>query len=114
MLTELFLSGQSNLQLNEVSIRNDATVLKVSSSAKMGICPDCHHPSQRVHSRYWRTIADLSCLERPTRLNILAHRFFRDNVACEHKIFAERFEGGADDKITWELRVFITVTLSAR
>lgn len=66
-------------------------VLYVSSGQTEALCPGCTHRSQRVHSHYTRTVADLPWAEWPVYLKVLVQRFFCDNPACRYKTFAESF-----------------------
>lgn len=91
MLTEILLPASANLCLEEVVVEPNMIVLQVSSGQTEALCPGCTHRSQRVHSHYTRTVADLPWAEWPVYLNILVQRFFCDNPACRYKTFAERF-----------------------
>jgi transposase len=93
VLAQLLLPDPVNLELGEVLIEDDVVILAVSSRRRKAICPDCSRPSQRVHSRYWRAVADLPCGERRVQLNLLVRRLFCDNAMCKRKTFAEGFPG---------------------
>ncbi len=54
-------------------------------------CPVCGEPSDRVHSRYERTLADLPWARCAIRLQV--RRFFCANATCPRAIFAERLAG---------------------
>ena len=53
-------------------------------------CPLCAQRSQKVHSRYNRTIADLPWRNVCVTLKIQARRFFCINRYCDREIFCER------------------------
>lgn len=55
-----------------------------------GECPYCGNRSHRVHSKYVRTIADLSILGLPVVISFEARKFFCDNQDCHRKTFAEQ------------------------
>jgi len=55
-------------------------------------CPGCGKPSERVHSRYSRSLADLPVAGRRVRLIARVRRFYCDTVLCGRRIFAERFD----------------------
>ena len=55
-----------------------------------GDCPYCGNRSHRVHSKYMRTIADLSILGLPVVISFEARKFFCDNPDCRRKTFAEQ------------------------
>ena len=53
-------------------------------------CPLCGRRSRRVHSRYWRTLADRPWNGRPVVLRLLVRRFRCGNTDCPRRIFTER------------------------
>ena len=55
-----------------------------------GVCPYCGCVSHRVHSRYHRTITDLSILGHPVIITFAARKFFCSNPDCRRKTFAEQ------------------------
>jgi transposase len=55
-----------------------------------GACPDCDRPTGRIHSRYTRTLADLSWQGRAVRIEVRARRFRCTGASCPRRIFAER------------------------
>ena len=55
-----------------------------------GVCPYCGSVSHSVHSRYHRTITDLSILGRPAIITFEARKFFCHNQGCSKKTFAEQ------------------------
>jgi transposase len=91
MLAEILLPDSNILKLDEVIVEQEMITLTVSSLQSAGPCPECHQLSQRVHSRYWRTVADLPCAQRSVWLHLLVRRFFCDNAECKRKTFAEQF-----------------------
>ncbi len=54
------------------------------------LCPSCGHRSSRVHSRYWRVIADLPWEGIPVRILLQARKFFYGNDRCSRRIFTEQ------------------------
>ena len=65
--------------------------LKLTSTQVQPACPICGQPSDRVHSRYSRTLADLPCVSFSLRLIVQVCKFFCSNPACPRRIFTERF-----------------------
>jgi len=53
-------------------------------------CPVCQGHSEKVHSRYVRTVADLPWMGCAVRLELHVRRFFCMNKECVRQIFAER------------------------
>jgi transposase len=64
--------------------------ITVAAAQQSAICPRCGLPSERIHSRYWRTLADLPWAGLSTRLLLQVRRWFCDQVTCPRRIFAER------------------------
>lgn len=53
-------------------------------------CPHCHHPSTRVHSRYWRSVQDLPWQTLPVQWHLECRKFWCDTSTCPQTIFCER------------------------
>lgn len=58
--------------------------------AVAGACSKCGSHSQRVHSRYPRTLADAPIGGQRAELVLEVRRFFCDNPECQKKTFAEQ------------------------
>ena len=56
-------------------------------------CPLCHVAARRLHSRYERTLADLSWAGWTVRLELGVRKLFCDNPDCVRRIFTERLPG---------------------
>ncbi len=68
------------------------TIIIRAASASHGCpCPVCGVVSLRVHSRYFRTVADLPCCGQKIELLLTVRRFACTALHCSRKIFAERF-----------------------
>lgn len=87
-LSHIYFS--SDLTLHEIVHENHAFHLYVSSSLDYGICPYCGCHNNSVHSRYVRTIQDLSILGEPVVLYVEVRKFFCSNHSCHKKTFAEQ------------------------
>ncbi|MGI4756501.1 MAG: transposase family protein [Janthinobacterium lividum] len=59
----------------------------------VGICPSCGGRSFRVHSRCWRTIADLPWQGIPVQILLRARMFFCGEERCQRRIFTEPLPG---------------------
>src|SRR5262245_60153542 len=87
------LADCPGLRLDDVFLAPTAAVALVSSTAPTAPCPVCRTPSDRVHSHYRRTVADLPCHGRPVALRLLVRRFRCGNPACPRLVFCERLAG---------------------
>ncbi|MGC1525105.1 MAG: ISL3 family transposase [Phormidesmis sp.] len=64
--------------------------MHLSSTQSVVPCPICSQPTQRVHSRYERTLADLPCTDFKLVLILQVRKFFCMNDECYRRIFTER------------------------
>ncbi len=77
-----------NIVIEDVSVTNEIT-LTVRTTSPTVCCSSCGTPSERVQSRYMRTLHDLPASGRPVRLLVQVRRFFCPQRSCPRKIFAE-------------------------
>ena len=61
--------------------------------AEGGRCPRCGGGSERVHSRYQRSLADAALGGQPVVVEITVRRFFCDSADCPARTFAEQVDG---------------------
>ena len=79
-----------SLQIEHVTIDTDTLTLSLAVQRRSARCPLCHRRSQRIHSRYHRTLADLPISGRRVILFVQMPRFHCPTPACPRQIFAER------------------------
>jgi transposase len=65
-------------------------MLHITSTSLRVPCPGCARMTQRVHSRYERTLADLPWGHWRVTWQLRGRKFFCDNPACHRQIFTER------------------------
>lgn len=80
----------AHLRLDQIEIAPQTLILSLAVETAEAVCPLCQQVSQRVHSHYTRTLADLPSGGKILRLLVLVRRFFCQNESCPRKIFAER------------------------
>lgn len=68
-------------------------ILVMKTIADNSVCPLCHYPSSRVHSRYVRTVADLPWHGIAIRLLLHTRKFFCQRLDCTRRIFCEPLPG---------------------
>ncbi|MFE7278742.1 transposase family protein [Streptomyces sp. NPDC057623] len=70
-------------------------VVRISARTRelMVACPDCGRESERVHSRYLRTLADVAVGGRPVLIVLSVRRLFCDSPHCTRRTFAEQVKG---------------------
>ncbi|MEU9088049.1 transposase family protein [Streptomyces sp. NPDC048357] len=62
-------------------------------TAPPGRCPDCGNGARRVHSRYWRRLADRPVGGREVLVRLRVRRFLCDVPMCRRRTFVEQIEG---------------------
>ena len=80
------------LIVERVVEEGDDLVVTAHARASAAACPLCGQDSRRIHSRYFRQVADLPCADRKVRLHIVTRRFVCAAPLCLRRVFAERFE----------------------
>jgi transposase len=65
-------------------------VLHIACRRPCATCPLCEQPSERVHGRYVRTVADLPCAGRRVILALTVRKFVCHTPTCPRQIFTER------------------------
>lgn len=80
----------SELIIHETIYDEHVFHFHASCSLDYGVCPYCGHVSRKVHSRYFRTIQDLSVLGERVILHLEVRKFFCCNEFCRRKTFAEQ------------------------
>jgi transposase len=81
------------LHVATLLLDEEGLTILASSEAAAAPCPLCGERSDRVHSRYVRTLADLPWAKLAVRLRVQVRKFFCANAACPRRIFAERLAG---------------------
>src|SRR6266571_4742688 len=90
MISQALLPPAWAVALEYATETAEAIGLVVTSTRPHAVCPDCGQPSERPHSRYTRTLADLPWQGIPVRLWLRTRRFFCDRRDCPRTIFTER------------------------
>ena len=85
----------SGLTVDQVLPAPDTVTIHTSPCQGSAPCPTCGQSSERLHSRYQRTLADLPWQGRPVALRVRARRLRCLNPACSRQTFAERLSGVA-------------------
>jgi len=90
MAAHPLLPNPAVLTLDSLSIHDGVIVFAAQAVAPGAACLGCRWLSQRVHSRYGRTLLDLPWQGNPVRIVLSVRKFFCDNQNCERRVFAER------------------------
>src|SRR3954447_26136725 len=79
-----------SLHVETLLLEEDGLTILASAAATGAACPRCGQQSNRVHSRYARTLADLPWAGVAVHLRVHVRKFFCDNATCRRRIFSER------------------------
>jgi transposase len=80
----------SGLRARELAIAPGIVAIVAEATSSVAECPGCGAPSEHVHSRYTRTVADLPWQGRRVVLRLAVRRFQCRNAACPKRTFTER------------------------
>src|SRR5689334_10158161 len=78
------------LSITAVTVTPNAIAFAAITTAPTALCPCCAQLSDRVHSRYTRTAADLPWQGRRVILRVTVRRFRCGTAGCQRTIFCER------------------------
>jgi transposase len=84
------LPPENHVHVETLILKDGHITLVAAMTAPKAVCPDCHAPAQRMHSRYPRTLADVPWAMMPVALVLRVRRFFCDVGVCERTTFTER------------------------
>ena len=82
-----------SLQVEALLLAADGLTVLASSVTPGAPCPLCGERSDRVHSRYVRTLADRPWADVAVRFRVRVRKFFCADPACPRGVFAERLDG---------------------
>src|SRR5713226_2984529 len=90
MARPTLLPDPTCLHLSLLDASEEMITAMVTTTSDEASCPVCQRRSDRVHSRYVRTVADLPWMGCAVRLELHTRRFCCQNPDCQRKIFTER------------------------
>jgi transposase len=84
-------------------------VLTCERVTRTALCPVCGTPARRIHSRYERTVWDLSVQNVQVVLHLHVRKFYCDHPDCPRHIFVERLPQvtSPHGRFTFGLREFL-------
>lgn len=88
-LASLFLLPE-NIAIEAVYPTRSRLTLQVSCTLPSACCPLCGATSERIHSSYERTVADVPCGGRLVTLALTVRKFVCHTKTCPRHIFTER------------------------
>src|SRR5262245_54723354 len=84
------LPPDAGLVVTAITLTHDLIAIAAATCFPTASCPWCNQSSDRVHSRYVRTTADLPSQGRRVILRITVRRFRCSTASCPRAIFCER------------------------
>ncbi len=83
----------TTLSLETIEVQGQTIKVHLRAATPTAACPQCGTAGSRVHSRYQRTIVDVSFGGRCLVLKLLVRKWICPEISCPQRIFAERFPG---------------------
>jgi transposase len=90
MCANTLLADPDTIRLVCIRPSLSTITLVIKTKAAQASCPRCHRTSSRVHSRYFRRVADLPWHGVAVKLELHTRRFRCQNSLCTRRIFCER------------------------
>src|SRR6266852_3957828 len=87
------LALPSTLTVDRIERSVEGLVVFLHATTSTVSCPRCRTAGSRVHSRYTRTVADLTCVGQRLILKLLVRKWVCPLDSCPQRIFAEPFAG---------------------
>jgi transposase len=84
------LPPDEQLKFKTLIINEPRLILVATMMSPKSTCPDCRQPTDRIHSSYRRTLADLPWATTPIELSLTVRRFFCRTCTCARQTFTER------------------------
>jgi len=84
------LPPNERLTLQTLIIDEPHLILVAAMMSPKSTCPDCRQPTDRIHSSYPRTLADLPWATMPIALRFTVRRFFCRPCTCARQTLSER------------------------
>jgi transposase len=78
------------LRVQDLAIASEIVAIVATGTASTAVCPECNAPSEHVHARAIRTVADVPWQGRRVVLRLVVRRFQCRNGACARRTFTER------------------------
>ncbi|MBF9071906.1 ISL3 family transposase [Streptacidiphilus fuscans] len=81
-----------DVQVEQLRLGDGLVEVEAAACGRPPICPDCGATGRRVHSSYWRTLADRPVGGAATSVRLRVRRFFCDRSRCRRRTFVEQVE----------------------
>ncbi len=88
-----FLGFPPTLVVDTIERSAEGLVVSLHATTSTVSCPRCGTAGSRIHSRYLRTVADLTCVGQRLILKLLVRKWVCPLDSCPQRIFAEPCPG---------------------
>jgi transposase len=88
-----FLALPPTLTVDRVERSTQGLTVYLYATTSAVSCPECGTAGSRVHSRYIRAVADLTCVGQRLTLKLQVRKWICPLGSCPQHIFAEQFTG---------------------
>lgn len=109
MSLHVFFPHLRGFRLLSYRRETDGLALTCERVTRTALCPVCGTVARRVHSRYKRTVRDLSIQKVQIILYLYVRKFYCDHRECQRRIFTERLPQvtSPHGRFTFGLRQFL-------
>jgi transposase len=91
LITESLLSLlPDGIVIDRVEVSSGLVTVHARSADLIACCPLCAMPSERIHGRYIRHVANLPIVGSFVSLSLQIRRFHCSRAGCSRRIFAEQ------------------------
>ncbi len=104
----IYYPPDDHIQFQSLILDEPCLILVAAMNAPKSICPDCSQPTDRIHGRYLRTLADLPWATAPVELRLMVRRFRCGTCSCPRQTFAERLPSVAPPYARTTVRLSMT------
>ena len=87
------LGFPSTLAVDTIERSPEGLIVSLHATPLCVPCPQCGTAGSRIHSRYTRTVSDLTCVGQRLILKLLVRKWVCPSDSCPQRIFAEQFAG---------------------
>ncbi|HPE70433.1 MAG TPA: transposase family protein [Thermotogota bacterium] len=91
-MEEILKTLDEELELLESRVGEKRIILKTKRVSEWAKCPVCGQLTQKVHSWYWKHVADLPAMGKMVILEVQRRLFLCTNPDCSQKRFSEPME----------------------
>jgi transposase len=108
---KFILPHSVKLKANSCIYQMGSLMISARTSQVSSKCPLCNKRSGRIHSKYFRALADLPISGSIVKIKFVSRKYFCDNKICSRKIFTERF---SEEIVPYSRRMTRSIELTSK